>query len=120
MKPGRSPCSSSSPANLGGSLRRSVKPILDLSAEVQRKETACCYRLPVVEVRWLEDHMNDADRIDALLDLIDPERNPAEGKGAKLAVYGLAKPGLKGRYRPTVAGWSLLGEKGRAFRTNDE
>jgi hypothetical protein len=64
--------------------------------------------------------MNDPDRIDALLDLIDPDRKPADSRGAQLAVLGLAAPGQKGRYRPTTAGWSLLGEKGRAFRLNDE
>lgn len=64
--------------------------------------------------------MNDPDRIEALLDLIDPDRPASEGRGAQLAVLGLAVPGQKGRYRPTTAGWSLLGEKGRAFRLNDE
>lgn len=64
--------------------------------------------------------MNDQERIEALLDLVDAERPPAEGLGPKLAVLGLASLGAKGRYRPTVAGWSLLGERGRAFRLQSE
>lgn len=64
--------------------------------------------------------MNDAERIEALLDLVDSQRMPAESCGPQLAVLGLASPGAKGSFRPTVAGWSLLGEKGRAFRSNTE
>ena len=64
--------------------------------------------------------MNDQDRIEALLNLIDDTRSPSSDRGPQLAVFGLAQPGPKGRYRPTVAGWSLLGDKGRAFRSVDE
>ena len=64
--------------------------------------------------------MNDAERIEALLDLVDSDRVPAESRGPQLAVLGLAAQGAKGGYRPTTAGWSLLGEKGRAFRSNTE
>lgn len=64
--------------------------------------------------------MNDHDRIEALLDLVDDQRPPAEGRWPQLTVLGLASLGAKGRYRPTVAGWSLLGERGRAFRSNSE
>ena len=64
--------------------------------------------------------MNDADRIEALLDLVDPDRQPADSRGSQLAVLGLAAPTAKGGYRPTIAGWSLLGERGRAFRLNTE
>lgn len=64
--------------------------------------------------------MNDADRIQALLDLVDPDRPPSEGRGRELTVLGLAAQTPKGGYRPTTAGWSLLGERGRAFRLNNE
>ena len=64
--------------------------------------------------------MNDADRIEALLDLVDPERLPADSRGPQLAVLGLAVQTPKGGYRPSTAGWSLLGENGRAFRSNTE
>ena len=61
--------------------------------------------------------MTDADRIDALLDLVDPERAPLEGRGAQLTVLGLASASArKGVYRPTNAGWVLLGEQGRRFQ----
>lgn len=64
--------------------------------------------------------MNDAERIEALLDLVDLERPPTNGRGPQLAVLGLAVPTPKGGYRPTTAGWSLMGDKGRAFRTDSE
>jgi hypothetical protein len=64
--------------------------------------------------------MNDADRIEALLDLVDPGRPSTESRGPQLAVLGLAAAMPKGGYRPTRAGWSLLGDKGREFRSNAE
>jgi hypothetical protein len=64
--------------------------------------------------------MNDADRIEALLDLVDPDRSPAESRGPQLVVLGLAASQPKGGYRPTNAGWALLGDKGRPFRANSE
>lgn len=64
--------------------------------------------------------MNEADRIEALLDLIDPERAPTVTRGPQLVVLGLAVPVPKQGYRPTPAGWALLGEKGRGFRSNTE
>ena len=64
--------------------------------------------------------MNDAACLEALLDLVDPDRPPAEGRGPQLAVLGLAALTTKGKYRPTNAGWSLLGEKGRGFRADTE
>ena len=64
--------------------------------------------------------MNDADRIEALLDLVDPDRPTTDSRGPQLAVLGLAASTAKGGYRPTTAGWSLLGERGRAFRANTE
>lgn len=64
--------------------------------------------------------MTDKERIEALLDLVDPDRPPAESRGPALAVIGLAAPAVKGGYRPTIAGWSLLGAQGRGFRSNTE
>ena len=64
--------------------------------------------------------MNDAERIEALLDLVDPDRPGNVTRGPQLIVLGLANAMPKGGYRPTTAGWSLLGDKGRAFRSNSE
>lgn len=64
--------------------------------------------------------MNDADRIEALLDLVDSERPPTDSRGPELTVLGLAAPTPKGGYRPTKAGWALLGDRGRAFRSISE
>ena len=64
--------------------------------------------------------MNDADRIEALLDLVDPERSPTVSRGPQLVVLGLAVPVPTQGYRPTTAGWSLLGERGRVYRSNTE
>lgn len=61
--------------------------------------------------------MTDADRIEALLDLVDPDREPVATRGPALAVLGLAEELTRGRYHPTRAGWALLGDKGRAFKT---
>lgn len=61
--------------------------------------------------------MTDPDRIEALLDLVDPEREAPTSQGSALAVLGLAEEVARGRYRPTRAGWALLGDKGRAFQT---
>ena len=64
--------------------------------------------------------MNDAERIEALLDLVDPDRPPTESRGPQLTVLGLAAPMPKGGYRPTNAGWVLLGDQGRPFRAISE
>jgi hypothetical protein len=58
----------------------------------------------------------DAERIEALLDLVDPERSPNPGNGPELQVLGLAEGSAKGGYSPTRAGWALLGDKGRVYR----
>ncbi|AQR63148.1 hypothetical protein BZG35_16960 [Brevundimonas sp. LM2] len=60
--------------------------------------------------------MTDAERIDALLDMVDPERMPNVSRGAELAVLGLALAKAKGGYQPTNAGWVLIGNRGRAFQ----
>ena len=60
--------------------------------------------------------MTDPQRIDALLDLVDPQRTPDSDTGNKLVVLGLAQRAAKGVCRPTNAGWALLGDRGRAFQ----
>ncbi|WGM48094.1 hypothetical protein KOAAANKH_02983 [Brevundimonas sp. NIBR10] len=60
--------------------------------------------------------MTDDERIDALLDLVDPARNATINRGPELVVLGLAEPGGKGGYRPTNAGWVVIGNRGRAFQ----
>lgn len=61
--------------------------------------------------------MTDADRIEGLLDLVAPDRSAVVNAGPPLAVLGLAEEFARGRYRPTRAGWALLGDKGRAYQT---
>lgn len=60
--------------------------------------------------------MTDRDRIEALLNLVDPARAGAVNQGRELAVLGLAEAGARGGYRPTNAGWVMLGDRGRAFQ----
>ena len=60
--------------------------------------------------------MTDDERIEALLDLVDPARAAAANQGAKLAVLGLAEAAPKGGYRPTNAGGVVIGNRGRAFQ----
>ncbi len=60
--------------------------------------------------------MTDAERIEALLDLVDPARTGNVNLGRELTVLGLAEAGAKGGYRPTNAGWVLIGNRGRAFQ----
>lgn len=60
--------------------------------------------------------MTDAERIDALLDMVDPGRMPNVSRGPELTVLGLAVAKPKGGYKPTNAGWVLVGNRGRAFQ----
>ncbi|MBJ7483511.1 hypothetical protein [Brevundimonas sp.] len=60
--------------------------------------------------------MTDAERFDALMNLVDPARSANPSRGRELAVFGLAEPGPKGGYRPTNAGWVVIGDQGRAFQ----
>lgn len=58
--------------------------------------------------------MTDADRIEALLDLVDKTRTERLDLSEQLAVVGLAE--RKGRgFWPTNAGWNLMGSRGRPF-----
>jgi hypothetical protein len=58
--------------------------------------------------------MTDAERLEALLDLADPERTASPGDLQRLVVLGLAERTRKGG-RPTSAGWVVLGDLGRRF-----
>jgi hypothetical protein len=60
--------------------------------------------------------MTDPERIEALLDLVDPDRTPDAATGSQLVVLGLAARTPKGACRPTTAGWALMGEQGRAYK----
>ena len=58
--------------------------------------------------------MIDADAVEALLDLVDPDRRDDVNRTGRLIVLGLAE--RQGRtIRPTRAGWFLMGEAGRPF-----
>ena len=60
--------------------------------------------------------MTPNERLETMLDLADPERT-ATAEGIRLLmVLGLAEPACKTGVRLTSAGWSELGEPGRAFR----
>ena len=62
--------------------------------------------------------MNEAERSAALLDLVDGARTQDLGTSAQLVVLGLAERfGKAGKLRPTNAGWNLMGQQGRVFRT---
>lgn len=59
--------------------------------------------------------MTDADRLEALLDIVDATRSENRERSEQLAVLGyVARRGRKG-FWPTNAGWNFLGERGRAF-----
>ena len=62
--------------------------------------------------------MADPERVEALLDMVDPSRATAPGRGPELAVLGLAVAKPRGGYQPTNAGWVLIGNRGRAFQPN--
>lgn len=58
--------------------------------------------------------MTEADAIQALLDLADPERSENAEQSGRLVVLGLAVRQGR-RVRPSKAGWFLMGEAGRQF-----
>ena len=59
--------------------------------------------------------MTDAERVEALLDIVDGSRIEARENSDKLAVLGLAERRGRQGFWPTQAGWNLLGDRGRAF-----
>jgi hypothetical protein len=60
--------------------------------------------------------MTDPERIEALLDLVDPARSGNVSRGPELVVLGLAEAAGKVGHRPTNAGWVMIGNRGRAFQ----
>ncbi|MNN32022.1 hypothetical protein D3C81_1457330 [compost metagenome] len=61
--------------------------------------------------------MTEAERINALLDIVDGDRTQDAESSAQLVILGLAERlGKSARFRPTNAGWNLLGPLGRSFR----
>ncbi|MFJ6024308.1 hypothetical protein ACIQC9_06900 [Brevundimonas sp. NPDC092305] len=59
--------------------------------------------------------MTDAERIEALLDIVDDTRTEVRGASEKLVVTGHAERRGRAGYWPTRAGWVLLGDRGRPF-----
>ncbi|MBB5745189.1 hypothetical protein [Brevundimonas variabilis] len=59
--------------------------------------------------------MTEADRIEALLDIVDESRSENRDCSEKLVVLGYAERRGKKGYWPTQAGWNFLGDRGRAF-----
>lgn len=59
--------------------------------------------------------MTDADRIEALLDIVDAARTEARDRSERLVVEGYAARRGRNGFWPTTAGWNLLGDRGRAF-----
>ena len=62
--------------------------------------------------------MTDAVRIEALLALVVSDRGMGSERAPQLAILGLVEKLPKAGYRPTRAGWALMGERGRAFRAD--
>ena len=60
--------------------------------------------------------MTEDQTVEALLDIIDSERAEIRDLSAQLTVLGLAERTGKSAFRPTSAGWNLLGDKGRKHR----
>jgi len=63
--------------------------------------------------------MNSSERLEALLDLADPERTDTPEATRQLRVLGLVESVGKSGARLTNAGWGELGEHGRRFRPKD-
>ncbi len=59
--------------------------------------------------------MTDADRIEALLDIVDDSRTEQAAASEQLAVLGLVERRGRARFWPTNAGWNLLSHLGRPF-----
>lgn len=59
--------------------------------------------------------MTDADRTEALLDIVDETRAENRDQSEKLVVLGYAARRGKNGYWPTNAGWNFLGDRGRPF-----
>jgi hypothetical protein len=57
--------------------------------------------------------MTDAERIEALLNIVDETRFENLAQSEKLAVLGFVERRGKNKFRPTNAGWNLMGDRGR-------
>lgn len=59
--------------------------------------------------------MTDADRLEALLDIVDEARPEDSTRSEQLVVLGYAERRGRNRLWPTNAGWNFLGDRGRPF-----
>lgn len=59
--------------------------------------------------------MTDADRIEALLDIVDDGREENRDRSQQLVVLGYAERRGRNGFWPTQAGWNFLGDRGRSF-----
>lgn len=59
--------------------------------------------------------MTDADRTEALLDIVDESRSESRDRSEKLVVLGYAERRGRNGFWPTKAGWNFLGDRGRVF-----
>ncbi|MGZ9113000.1 MAG: hypothetical protein ACXW3K_00125 [Brevundimonas sp.] len=59
--------------------------------------------------------MTDAERIEALLDIVDETRAEVRSQSEQLVVLGYAERRGKNGFWPTNAGWNFLGDLGRPF-----
>lgn len=59
--------------------------------------------------------MTEADRTEALLNLVDDARAEVRAESEQLVVLGYAERRGKNGFWPTTAGWNFLGEHGRSF-----
>ena len=59
--------------------------------------------------------MTDAERIEALLDIVDETRSEVRARSEKLVVLGYAERRGRQGFWPSNAGWNLLGDRGRPF-----
>lgn len=60
--------------------------------------------------------MDQHEQVEALLDVVDAERARDGAKTQALVVLGLAERHKKNGFRPTTAGWTVLGPKAAAYR----
>ena len=62
--------------------------------------------------------MTDAERIEALLNIVDEARTESRAESEKLVVLGFAERRGKGGFWPTNAGWNLMGDRGRPYENH--
>ena len=59
--------------------------------------------------------MTEAERTEALLDMVDATRAEVRAQSEQLVVLGYAERRGKKDFWPTKAGWNFLGDRGRPF-----